>query len=127
MEADHEAVESGGKGKKNRTAPGKRPLDAYLERQARGGVKAKPDDERSYVYIGAALPKVGLASNFIIKGTRAEAEAVLAEAVGKYPLVKNLLVPVSRLAESRAKVQGTDNLLGRYYAELKQDVQGKEA
>ena len=64
------------------------------------------------MYVGPSLPRGMLKQNSIFVGTREEVEKSLEEAIKKYPMAKNMLVPVSKLAEAKG------NILHKYYADI---------
>lgn len=72
------------------------------------------------VYVGPSLPRGRLKSNTIFEGTREQilASAELADVLKRYPLVKNMLVPVSKLAEAKKKVNTAGNALHKFYADI---------
>ena len=72
------------------------------------------------VYVGPSLPRGRLKSNTIFEGTRDQilASAELAEVLKRYPLVKNMLVPVSKLAEAKQKIRTAGNALHKFYADI---------
>jgi hypothetical protein len=81
--------------------------------------KTKRQTPRNYIYIGPTAPGGALPSykNFI--GTRERVEEALADIIKAYPQVKNMIVPTTKLAESRIKAQNPDAALGKFYAGLK--------
>jgi hypothetical protein len=76
------------------------------------------DAPKQFVYIGPSVPRGKLMKNAIFTGTREEIEKYLADVLEKYPKIKNLIVPVEELAESREKVSKPGNAINRYYVEL---------
>ena len=65
-----------------------------------------------------SLPRGMLKQNSIFVGTREEVEKSLEEAMKKYPMAKNMLVPVSKLAEAKVKIASKGNILHKYYADI---------
>lgn len=79
----------------------------------------KPQEGReTLVYVGPSLPRGMLKQNSIFVGTREEVEKSLEEAMKKYPMAKNMLVPVSKLAEAKVKITSKGNILHKYYADI---------
>ena len=79
----------------------------------------KPQEGReTLVYVGPSLPRGMLKQNSIFVGTRDEVEKSLEEAMKKYPMAKNMLVPVSKLAEAKVKIASKGNILHKYYADI---------
>ena len=79
----------------------------------------KPQEGReTLVYVGPSLPRGMLKQNSIFVGTREEVEKSLEEAMKKYPMAKNMLVPVSKLAEAKVKIASKGNILHKYYADI---------
>ena len=72
------------------------------------------------VYVGPQLPRGLLKTNKIFEGTRDQilASPEMAEVLKRYPLVKNMLVPVSKLAEAKVKIASKGNILHKYYADI---------
>jgi len=72
------------------------------------------------VYVGPQLPRGRLKTNTIFEGTREQilASPELAEVLKRYPLVKNMLVPVSKLAEAKMKTKTAGNALHKFYADI---------
>lgn len=70
------------------------------------------------VYVGPSLPKGRLKQNSIFVGTRQEIEKELETVLESFPLVKNMLVPVSKLAEAKNKVKSSGSVLHKYYADM---------
>ena len=70
------------------------------------------------VYVGPQLPRGRL--NRIFEGTREQilASPEMAEVLKRYPLVKNMLVPVSKLAEAKQKIAAGGNALHKFYADI---------
>ena len=79
----------------------------------------KPQEGReTLVYVGPSLPRGMLKQNSIFVGTWEEVEKSLEEAMKKYPMAKNMLVPVSKLAEAKVKIASKGNILHKYYADI---------
>ena len=72
------------------------------------------------VYVGPQLPRGLLKTNKIFEGTRDQilASPEMAEVLKRYPLVKNMLVPVSKLAEAKQKIAAGGNALHKFYADI---------
>lgn len=72
------------------------------------------------VYVGPQLPRGLLKTNKIFEGTREQilASPEMAEVLKRYPLVKNMLVPVSKLAEAKQKIAAGGNALHKFYADI---------
>lgn len=72
------------------------------------------------VYVGPQLPRGRLKTNRIFEGTREQilASPEMAEVLKRYPLVKNMLVPVSKLAEAKQKIAAGGNALHKFYADI---------
>lgn len=60
-------------------------------------------EQVTLVYVGPSLPKGRLKQNSIFVGTRQEIEKELETVLESFPLVKNMLVPVSKLAEAKTR------------------------
>lgn len=61
-------------------------------------VEVKP--YKKYIYLGASLPNNALKSNTVFDGTFEEICTYLQTEITAYPLIKELLIPVERLAVS---------------------------
>ena len=72
------------------------------------------------MYVGPQLPRGRLKTNKIFEGTRDQilASQEMAEVLKRYPLVKNMLVPVSKLAEAKQKIAAGGNALHKFYADI---------
>ena len=73
------------------------------------------------IYVGPQLPRGRLKTNTIFEGATREqiiASPELAEVLKRYPLVKNMLVPVSKLAEAKQKIQAGGNALHKFYTDI---------
>ena len=72
------------------------------------------------VYVGPQLPRGRLKTNTIFEGTRDQilASPEMAEVLKRYPLVKNMLVPVSKLAEAKRKIAAGGNALHKFYTDI---------
>ena len=75
-------------------------------------------EQVTLVYVGPSLPKGRLKQNSIFVGTRQEIEKELETVLESFPLVKNMLVPVSKLAEAKNKVKSSSSVLHKYYADM---------
>ncbi len=62
--------------------------------------KKKEKNAKKYIYLGASLPDHSLKENTVFDGTFEEIRLFLQAEITKYPLIKELLVPVERLAET---------------------------
>lgn len=62
--------------------------------------KKKEENAKKYIYLGASLPDHSLKENTVFDGTLEEIKLFLQTEITKYPLIKELLVPVERLAET---------------------------
>jgi hypothetical protein len=79
---------------------------------------ASVSEGRRFVYAGPSLPGGALKSNTILRGTRAEIEAYLAEPLEEYPLAAKLIVPVAALAATKTKLGKPDNVVKKYFDDL---------
>lgn len=70
------------------------------------------------VYVGPTLPKGQLKQNTIFIGTQQEIEKELGTVLAKYPIAKNLLVPVASLAAAKVKVKTPGNVLHKWSADI---------
>ena len=75
-------------------------------------------EEVTLVYVGPTLPRGQLKQNTIFKGTRQQIEKELETVLARFPLIKNLLVPVSSLAEAKIKIKTAGNALHKWYADV---------
>lgn len=92
---------------------------------AEGAQNAQQDAQNAaeaekLVYVGPQLPRGLLKTNKIFEGTREQiiASPEMAEVLKRYPLVKNMLVPVSKLAEAKRKIAAGGNALHKFYADI---------
>jgi len=85
----------------------------------------KNEGATTFAYIGPALPNGRLKSNTILVGTHAEITEYYKETIELYPSVAKLIVPVSRLAESREKAEKSGNLLNKYCQEVAEAIKPK--
>ena len=78
------------------------------------------EEAEKLVYVGPQLPRGRLKTNKIFEGTRDQilASPEMAEVLKRYPLVKNMLVPVSKLAEAKKKIAAGGNALHKFYADI---------
>lgn len=76
------------------------------------------DTKKAYCYIGPNIPGGSLKQNAVIVGTRAEIADKYQEEIEKYPQIERLTVPVERLAQAKARVAVTGNVLNKYYQDL---------
>lgn len=89
---------------------------------AEEGAQNAPQAEEAekLVYVGPQLPRGRLKTNKIFEGTREQiiASPEMEEVLKRYPLVKNMLVPVSKLAEAKQKIAAGGNALHKFYADI---------
>jgi len=84
--------------------------------------------EKAFVYIGPMLSAYGLANNKILQGTKEEIFKHYSSTIEKHPKVKQLIVPLSKLSESRRKVVTPGNVLHEYFKAVQLEAAGsKEA
>ena len=78
------------------------------------------EEAEKLVYVGPQLPRGRLKTNKIFEGTREQiiASPEMEEVLKRYPLVKNMLVPVSKLAEAKQKIAAGGNALHKFYADI---------
>ncbi len=76
------------------------------------------DKVTAFVYIGPSLPSAKLMANTVVRGTRKEVLEYYKDVIEHYPNVGKLIVPIDKLAESRAKVRTSGNVLNKYYNDL---------
>ena len=81
---------------------------------------SQAEEAEKLVYVGPQLPRGRLKTNKIFEGTRDQilASPEMAEVLKRYPLVKNMLVPVSKLAEAKQKIAAGGNALHKFYADI---------
>lgn len=87
------------------------------ERPRETSAKAEEAKE-TMVYIGPSLPGGKLKSNKIFIGTKQEIEGELSGIIEEYPMIRHLVVPISQLADKKAKVKISGNILHKYCADL---------
>lgn len=89
---------------------------------AEEGAQNAPQAEEAekLVYVGPQLSRGRLKTNKIFEGTREQiiASPEMEEVLKRYPLVKNMLVPVSKLAEAKQKIAAGGNALHKFYADI---------
>ena len=87
--------------------------------QAAADTTDKQEAEK-LVYVGPQLPNGRLKTNKVFEGTREQilASPEMEEVLRRYPLVKNMLVPVSKLAEAKRKIAAGGNALHKFYADI---------
>ena len=87
--------------------------------QAAADTTDKQEAEK-LVYVGPQLPNGRLKTNKVFEGTREQilASPEMEEVLKRYPLVKNMLVPVSKLAEAKQKIAAGGNALHKFYADI---------
>lgn len=83
-------------------------------------------NEGTYIYIGPSLPKGKLKSNTVLQGEREEIEEHLKEILEEFPEVKRLIVPTSKLGESKAKLKAQGNSLYNSYEKVEATMRGEE-
>ena len=78
------------------------------------------EEAEKLVYVGPQLPRGRLKTNKIFEGTREQiiASPEMEEVLKRYPLVQNMLVPVSKLAEAKQKIAAGGNALHKFYADI---------
>jgi hypothetical protein len=76
------------------------------------------------VYIGPTIHGK-IQSGAVFKGGKAEAEALYADAIAKYPAIARLIVPAERLASAREEIRLQKGLIHKHYKELAGRAQGK--
>ena len=93
--------------------------DTAQDAEAVQNVPQEAEPEK-LVYVGPQLPHGRLKTNKIFEGTRDQilASPEMAEVLKRYPLVKNMLVPVSKLAEAKQKIAAGGNALHKFYADI---------
>jgi len=87
------------------------------ERKAVAEKAAKHDKSEFCVYLGPSIYGV-IQTGTVYKGNRKNAEATLASAIVKYPLIARLIVTNETVAEDRIKVKTAGNLLYTLYKKL---------
>ncbi len=75
-------------------------------------------EKETFIYIGPDVRGGALKTNAALTGTREEVRGYLKGILEAVPQVERLLVPVSRLAESKGKVKEKGTLLNKYYNEV---------
>ncbi len=89
-------------------------------KEAQGAAQDAPEVVK-LIYVGPQLPRGRLKTNTIFEGGSREeilASPELAEVMKRYPLVKNMLVPVSKLAEAKQKIKAGGNALHKFYTDI---------
>lgn len=76
--------------------------ESTSEHSAKTAEAEKENTPEKYIYLGASLPDHSLKENTVFDGTFEEICLFLQAEITKYPLIKELLVPVERLAETGA-------------------------
>ena len=97
---------------------------AQNEPQAAADATNAPETVK-LIYVGPQLPRGRLKTNTIFEGETREqiiASPELAEVMKRYPLVKNMLVPVSKLAEAKQKIAAGGNALHKFYADIASQI-----
>lgn len=83
--------------------------------------------EKSFAYIGPPIPGGRLMTNAILNGTKEDILGYYKDVTERFPNVEKLIVPVERLAESRAKIRDGGNALSKYYNDLLVQIRQKGA
>lgn len=88
------------------------------------------DNERytgitNFVYVGPSLPGGRLKSLTTLNGTYTQIMDYYQETIALFPNVARLIVPVTRLAEAREKIQKGGNLMYNYYHQVTANIQAK--
>ena len=96
---------------------------AQNEPQAAADATNAPETVK-LIYVGPQLPRGRLKTNKIFEGTREQiiASPEMEEVLKRYPLVKNMLVPVSKLAEAKQKIAAGGNALHKFYADIASQI-----
>lgn len=117
QEAAQDAPEAAGGTDTTTAAEGDKDTAQDAEAVQNAPQEAKPE---KMVYVGPQLPRGRLKTNKIFEGTRDQilASPEMAEVLKRYPLVKNMLVPVSKLAEAKQKIAAGGNALHKFYADI---------
>ena len=89
----------------NETAAEMPEMSEVLETNSKDGSSGNEDKwsketAKKYIYLGASLPDHSLKENTVFDGTFEEIRLFLQAEITKYPLIKELLMPVERLAET---------------------------
>ena len=71
--------------------------------------KARHAGVTTFVYIGPSLPNGRLMSNTILSGNFEAVTEYYKDAIEEYPSVEGLIVPLSQLADSKAKASKSGN------------------
>ena len=90
----------------------------------RGADKELYSGYQQFVYIGPSLPNGSLKENTVLEGSLPEVLEFLSEQAENYPQIRQLIVPVNRLAEYAAKVKRGGNIISRYYKDIVSAMQG---
>lgn len=75
-------------------------------------------EKETFIYIGPTVRGGALKSNAALTGSREDVKGYLKGILEAIPQVERLLVPVSRLAESKGRVKEKGTLLNKYYNEV---------
>lgn len=106
------------------TLPEKTAVEAPRPEPAPKSLKTpKTAPESFFVYLGPSI-RGSVQKGAILPGSREAVEKQLESTIARYPLVKNLLIPGSAIAEDRAKVKKPGELLNRFYTKLAQQLTG---
>lgn len=97
-----------------------------VEAAAKVAKEQNATNGETYIYIGPSLPKGKLKSNTVLQGTKEEVEEHLKEIAEEYPEVKRLIVPTSRLGESKMKLKAQGNGLYNSYTKIAERMRGEE-
>ena len=103
------------------------PIPPPTEPEAPGETDIKPmyNGITHFAYVGVSLPNGRLKSNAVLCGTYAEITEYYKETIALYPGLEKLIVPVSRLAESREKIKNGGNLFNKYNQDIAAAIKAK--
>ena len=83
-----------------------------------GAAEGRTEAADTFVYVGPSIPRGRLRANAIFRGNREDVLAYLADVVKDYPQVKNLIVPINRLAFYSARVKTPGNIAHKHYNDI---------
>lgn len=83
-----------------------------------GAAESRTEAADTFVYVGPSIPRGRLRANAIFRGNREDVLAYLADVVKDYPQVKNLIVPINRLAFYSARVKTPGNIAHKHYNDI---------
>lgn len=100
---------------------------ATQEKKSTVAIKPTPVEKecKHYVYVGPSLPGGQLKSNTVLQGTKEEIKKYYKDVLGKYPQAEKLIVPISKLGESKEKVQKPGNIIHKYFNDVVSEI-GKD-